>query len=1017
MGGGLATHFRCGGVLAHRPPAAALICAALLLVTARCPAADPGTPPADRGAAFTLLGELGFPDVSGCKLGRLEAYGPMYRSPWSDRDKVGSFPIANAWLVAELTNGASLLIDMCGRRVCLRGRAAPLPQVPAVSNAIPVMGSWAPVPADKYLDALVRKLSSTPGKPDDEPDSTAAMALTMFLAAGAHQNGHHAQASQLVSIVGTNAVSPESIIKVAVNVLAFGACERALRELERGGEWGVFADEIGRLAALYGRQWTDYEAALETAEAARQRADGVLPGDIEPGGAEIDSALLRELVTDGQLQEQPLAEICSYPWILAPPVAEAAARSTSTTALARLLDGGMRSVPALLAVAGDKTPLPLAAHRLSRSHGGSDPAEAAARGVMNQRAYREFGYAGGGSRSMAPLPVTLGGLATSLLKAICPESGSVTEPAAAARALYAECRDLPRLELAFRYLRDGGYGQREIALSAVLQEGGTGVWERVESDILARSKEQASIDWLARSYAKRVPAARAAAFVDRLAAALRTPAPADGDTPPDAGLFVVPEHESFGRDGDVEQEIKSLRAALGREEGPAGIEAVLAEFLQKTADPGSSSAELSRRIHLALRTTPLDKSLPALVSAARKAPSARPRIALLTTFAWLPYVEEQQLDSGDDADAERVPPWRAAGGKREIAQPVVEKEMSPLLSVNNLREFWTEMIADTDSHGERSVRDAAAGVMERLYGEESDEARTLGLELGDRLQGLMLERAAARLAGTDLPPIPNAESMAGVDVSALQRDLLRTPTNALAAALEDMPLLALAALAGCADTNAVLMRHLAGPATRIRAVSEGLPLRAGARITTNHVTRLVQDARNGDMAPGRRIRVARDSLLRGVRVTVTNAPLEDTDNYYWEAAIASISGPDGPPEQGVVYARVTAPREDERWSRQFAIWEIAKPGAQAETQTPPAADDEDLDARIETRGFGVTRFGGWDDGSLNEERFWDMASQFCAATNMPLASAELVVHVVPPAAEDGEDAASVETLTIDWDEW
>jgi len=982
-------------------------CAAAFVLWAAwvCAVLGAPDPEIDHAAAFAMLGELGLPDVRGGELGRTEAYGLAYRSPFSSSSgHLADLELANAWRMTTLTNGLSEVVDIFGRRVLLsraRGRRFGFK---AERSPVPrVFGPWVKLAADRHSAAILAALNRAEWNEHD-PDTPILAAGVLLLAAQLHQTGLERKSKGIAKRLLKNYPDPESVLVAAVNILAVTAGDCALTKLLTDGDWVAYAERLDALRRLYGPRWVDYEDAARVAESARNRTAPDFDTLAAAGHPDWALACVRALATEAQPDALLLGSLReSYPaWVLAPPYDET---PTNRTALVRLLDGGMASVPVLLAVSESRVPILVSSCRLGGRYYEDDSVKRLAI-RMAQRGGDIYHFGPYDDRGEPARPATLGELARHLLRPLCP-----TDDADAAltegRRWYEKHRDSARTDLALAYLAKGTSEQKRQALAILLATDSPPL-DRIEKAIRDQigHRELYEVVTLGARYAAGEGTGRGVAFAAELADTLEREISGLRTNSAPAGLFMS------GSRGYDTHERQYLRRALkqlrkvGTPKKRSGLREILDGFLKNELAAKAAGHRLSSQLYEAVTRTPRAAAVEMVVNAARRAKTAAGRILAVGWMAWLEGAGRALEGPGQERVERTVavphPPWRRPRGAREqdeekTAGSAVPKE----LSLDRLRAFWEEMLADTREDetaegAERfSVRTTAAYTMERLYAGADDKAPDDWAEgrffLDRRLDAIVAARAQARLAGTELPALPSMAAARAVDCAALEPTLLAARPGTISEIVAKLDPLTLFALGMARTTNVALQARLAAAASHLADVPPGTGLSAGTQLGTNAVHALLGSLREARTTNTICVGILRKTGLAGVTVTRREA-VPAPGGYHldqWRKRYVKRAGA----RDALLYAVARGPQRGEgRYHRYHqghsdVAW-ILPHGAGPERRPTEAELDAQLD---ESARPDRTRV--W-----HEERFWQAVGGICAATNLPFGAASITLYRLPAGA-------------------
>ncbi len=962
----------------------------MLLIAGPGFAAEP-----DCQAAFTLLRELGFPDVSGGHLVHTEE---SNRSRYYSSDQIediNGLPVASAWRMGAPDQKPAVLFDLFGRPFHMisedsgsesAGEEPPDPE--AISGVITSLNPHA------YAVGLTNLLASLENETPDE-DVQFFLASSFFLAAGLYQNGYQAEAVAITDRVLALLPDPEAFLAACVGILADSAYEDSLARFLADGNWLAFADRVKAIRRQFGRRWADGEAAGEVENSARRRAEQgavSLPVGDFPSWA---VACLREIVSDNPLDVRPLNGIESYPWVLAPPP-DPALSQTQACPIVRLLDEGMASVPLLLAIATNSTPLRLSNRNPGAQLGANERAmevfQRALRGEGNSRTIQysynidPFAMGGGDPSSRLARPMMLGELSLRLLRPLLPGSVNREDDALPAlRAWYEAHRQDTRFELALARLKDENNGPAYVAMSILMTDGSDTDRQRVEKTILEMTDSPDQAIPLAFEYVKFIEPAKAADFRSRFAEQIRKSIPTPVTNDVDPNLFVGGSQDRSRSSRNVDGMLKAFEK---------GDETDVKEDLNSVLDKlvTTNTVLPSSVLYVALHRADRDRAVALLTNAVLRVSTPEQRSQLIWCLASLREMEPAGGEGDEKQEAAHgiAPPWRPAAEKtvRAVSRRVRERSALPQsMSLEALGPFWRILLTDTRPDEWAEVRSRTALVIEGLYGDKVDNRMEVRAILGEVFDRLLIERSLARLEGRSIPPVPTLRDAGNADRVGLEQRLLALPDSELAAAVAKLePASVLALSTGTGDDPALAAR-LGAMAGRVSSVSPGLGLSPGTTLGTADVARLVNTLRESK-EPGRiSIKIERKPQAGGVLIERSTALPPSSDyQYRYSGSYEMMQMKALSPHAPLLYARIELlGREGRRLEDGGAavFWFLE------ENQTADASGKApDPDARLDSRR-------GPRYSEANSEQFWESVGRFCAATNLPLAPAAIRLYRIP----------------------
>jgi hypothetical protein len=980
----------------------------LLAIVLSCGGKSVAAANRDYTAAFGLLKELGYPDVRGGQLVRVEAgYSQNALLRAEQAGESGDFRCPSGWLMETPTNGPAVLIDLFGRRLLLlkargsEGEDEYRGGSPDSDGGITCQ--WTNVPAAASSSAMRALLSSSreTGQTEGESDPFLSsrkrggnpgfpMAAPLFFAAGLHQNGLTNEAAALAAAALDAAPDPEAYLAACIAVLADSAYQAAFQRFKQGGAWVDFAADLKSLRLRYGKRWMEYDEAfrLEQAIANRIELAAALPsGDFPPWAL----ACLRQLLADTPVDNDFFGLFRNTPWILAPPPDPGA--PVETNPVYRLLDGGMASVPLLIAISTNPTPLRLFG---PSEYGYQDRALSVFESVHDPERYHSSSEPFSGNR-----PMTLGDFAKALLD---PLTGRQSDPFSAGkddsyRAWYEACTNKTRMQLFADYLREGNSGEAlwDLLLAESRENPG-----QVEKMILEFEPVTLGMG-LAAVYAGKAPADRAAAFRKAYSAKVRA---LEGEPVADADPELFVSESRGGREDDPSARatfLKTFEEQKG-EEAPPDLKALL--------DNPTNLVVEGEDFKMALRKTEASLAVALLTNAIGKASSPKLAETLVQHLVMLNYIKANGPEG--DAEPEVKPalgaPWRnRASWAARRSQPrrtsAGESAILPACSLEALSGFWRTLLTDTRTNGWEAIPKIAAGTMESLYATGDDGRGEWGAAnlLGDEYGRILIARNLDRVEGRDMTDLPALKDIKAVDCTVLEKKLMAAPDPEFYRTLETLDVISLCALSMSPLADPRLVLRLSNTVSRVIEAPPGCGVEKGACLTTNDMVRLV-DALGKETGTGTVSLVIERKPRGGGTVIRTMACSPPIDDWSFRCRVMGrlFSGKKQADSATLMFASLqmasVGPRHVGSES-EVAYWMLPEAVSPAR---PGVADDLDAEREDEPDEWSRSRFGN------GPEVFWAGAGSFCAATNAPLAPASIRVYRIPvkalKAASEGEPA-------------
>jgi hypothetical protein len=638
---------------------------------------------------------------------------------------------------------------------------------------------------DKDLAALTAAIRKSDPYDDDSDDllgsrysSSEVAPQILLFATQLYQTGRGAQANQLVTALFAVVREREAVVDGAINLLADHAYAGVFDAFVASGDWAAFHQAVTELFAKFPRGWAAREAVALLLPQLEKQAKGAEPLPPAIAGVEIDPravAIIAELTAKpvapaaGQagefggleglegfspemLRELPPEQLrmilrsstgrghfVGNTWLLD---AEAPAATGKQSPLARLAALKMAALPALAALLGDPFLTHLANQGSDRGSFSSFSSDSPEEALLLKWA-------------ALSRPQTRGEIARRLLQATLPDPYDEMAQAddetlrQAALDFWRANQAANREELAALFLRGGTKSQAATAVAILAASAEPKFHQLFEAHVLAQDPAFASYEEV-RTYLK---ARRLAAkpFFESYAKLVRSQTPADAHTV-ESGYD---EYQYMLRNlGGVEKLLKSLSALVEPEE-PRAVAVRIAK-----GDPKEAEEALANLRPLMEDLSPL-KQLHAFLEGANAATTATVRARFLQ-------------------GALRVR-WPGPAGVKPAADDGKPPPPPPLRKVSAPEEkVWRKLMADQRKFEKEVSSNSVAGetltmVAELAYAAYEHSVNPGGLyelsaaaDLLDRtFADLLKETATARLAGRELPALPDAKRVTAERLGAI----------------------------------------------------------------------------------------------------------------------------------------------------------------------------------------------------------------------------------------------------------
>ena len=655
---------------------------------------------------------------------------------------------------------------------------------------------------------------------------------TLFLLAVlAWQHGRQQEANALAGSLFALAGDSRKVILSAMNVLADAQLAVAGADFRFTRDWHAYQAAVAALLQKFPAGWRKAGAARLLQEHLQARAAMQAPPPVTGEGLDDeDRALAAALAT-----EPESASGHGYAgdfWFLVASnrVARRLPEPEPADVMARIQSRGLRSVPLLLALAGDEvlcprfrseSGMPTIHTFFENDSGPSDEAR-------TQTYYRQMDR-----------PLTRGEIARHLLAPLCPREESERrhgddeqtpeEVVEAARETYLALKALPPTGQADYFLKHGDQNQKQAAVRFLMENDFESHVPQIEAFLLTPPTERSYMmhggygGVLVSEYVEKRGEA-AADFVERYAAMRQKI-----DLP--AGMASNEELVAQVRKM-ADREVANLRSMVRKPDLDATIAALV------NAESGEDKGGMAA--YQALGRLPAETAMPAMLNAAIQSTNAAVRSRLLSM---MPMLRQSGMQEGmeelmEDADTPEA--------MEAVMQLLAARKQA---SIGTNGAAWRVLLADTRpavsmgmGYGDTrklTLADLAATAIEALYSDGSS-MRSFGAGNTENLPAevtmrVLRDRATARLAGkpeADLPRLPSADDVPEERRAALLAAVTQAVPAVLPKLLERLTPAETLYLGQAVDDHAALAKALAAPSRRISTVQvdNTLPPGVAARL-------------------------------------------------------------------------------------------------------------------------------------------------------------------------------------------
>ncbi len=726
---------------------------------------------ADYSSGFRKFHTLGLPSVEGGKYVKLEVYAPGSQGMWLHMFRELNLA-GNAWMIEENKEGTSRFVTPDGRTIeaydlnflqKLRieeskkegggkkgpsGRAAKFMQPQDQRTG----AKWKEADEAKDLEKILKQLNEDKDKNryDRMEHMTGGYGAVMLLAIQYHSRGHTNEANRIVEKIFERAGVRQKVIMQALNALADAKYDEIINAFfkDENQSWEQFAGELGQHTKRFAVGWQKALAAKRLADNVLKRAAQTAPP--EPAGeglADEDRTLALDLAEMKTDKTRPQYFGYGYDsgcqWLL---YADARKKLRETqmknlgldepiadSAVDKILDRGMRSMPLLLALLKDDYMLRMDLSQITHNYYGYSSYYGADE-ISEERISQMY--------DSMRRPVTRSDIAAHVLRGIVPRSDEMSNLNTGDRdALHDACsewykanKDKTPIELAKIYMNEGDSSQKQIAMGYIMKRGEENDRKALEAKLLEFNEEDlfSNSHMIQQYVTQRGP--DGAEFVAQFEKKLNE-------------LKEDNASEMFNDENFVTQmntTLDSLKKLVSAEP--------LETMLEKLHAGETTWEESGQQVYQRLGRKKNREALTILLENALKAKDPRLSGNLLTATSGI----GMNRYGGYNVFA-------------ELESEPEEKEGS--LEISEHAELWKKLLADKRAMEAGGFRSAvpvtlgqlAAWMIESLYDEERGRsAGQVGGLIGDRMYPILFARAEARLEGKkgeDLPAYPSADNV------------------------------------------------------------------------------------------------------------------------------------------------------------------------------------------------------------------------------------------------------------------
>lgn len=755
----------------------------------------------------------------------------------------------NAWLLAENKAATSTLLTASGvvleladvqtfRKQQMAARASNA--VARAGTVVPRQadvptGSWKPCDLERDLGKatafvekkLAEKAADARGlRYDSFLRSDEGPGKLFLLAVLAWQHGRQQEANALAGSLFALAGDSRKVILSAMNVLADAQLAAAGIDFRFTRDWQAYQAAVAALLQKFPAGWRKAGAARLLQEKVQARAAMQAPPPVTGEGLDDeDRALAAALATEAESGSRPgySGDFCFL--VASNRVSRRPTASEPPDVMTRIQARGLRSVPLLLALAGDEVLCPRfrSESGMSTIHTFYDRDSGPSDEVRTQTYYRQMDR-----------PLTRGEIARHLLAPLCPREESERrrgddeqtpeEVVEAARETYLALKDLPPTGQADYFLKHGDQNQKQAAIRFLLESGVEAHVPQIEAFLLTPPTEMSDMmhggygGGLVSAYVEKRGEA-AAGFVERYAAMRQKI-----DLP--AGMAsneeLVAQVQKM-----ADREVATLRAMVRKPDLAATIAALV------NADSDQKGMMVA---YQTLGRLPADTAVPAMLRAAVQSTNTVVRSRLLQMMPMLRLSGMQEsMEEVDSPEAMEA-----------VMQQLAARNQT---SIGTNAAAWKILLADTrpavptgmeySDTRKMTLADLAATAIEALYSGVSS-MRSFGAGNTENLpvevmMRVMRDRAAARLAGkpeAELPRLPSADDVTEERRAALVASVTQATPAELPKLLEAFSPAETLYLAQAAEEQPALAKALAAPSRHLAKVEvdPALPTGVTARL-------------------------------------------------------------------------------------------------------------------------------------------------------------------------------------------
>lgn len=758
----------------------------------------------------------------------------------------------NAWLLAEnkaatstLLTASGVVMELADEQTFRKQQMAAMASnaVARAGTVVPRQadvptGSWKPCDLERDLGKatafvekkLAEKAANARGlRYDSFLRSDEGPGKLFLLAVLAWQHGRQQEANALAGSLFALAGDSRKVILSAMNVLADAQLAAAGIDFRFTRDWQAYQAAVAALLQKFPAGWRKAGAARLLQVQVQARAAMQAPPPVTGEGLDDeDRALAAALATEAESGSRHGYSGDFWFLVASNRVSRRPTASEPPDVLTRIQARGLRSVPLLLALAGDEVLCPRfrSESGMSTIHTFYENDSGPSDEVRTHTYYRQMDR-----------PLTRGEIARHLLAPLCPREESERrrgddeqtpeEVVEAARETYLALKALPPTGQADYFLKHGDQNQKQAAIRFLLESGVEAHVPQIEAFLLTPPEMSHMMHGghgggLVSEYVEKRGEA-AAGFVERYAAMRQK-----FDLP--AGMASDEEIVAHMRKM-VDREVAALRAMVRKPD----LEATIAALVNADSDQKGMMVA-----YQTLGRLPADTAVPAMLRAAVQSTNTvvRSRLLQMMPMLRLSGMQESMEELMEEVDSPEA--------MEAVMQQLAARNQA---SIGTNAAAWKFLLADTRpavptgmEYGDTrkmTLADLAATAIETLYSGGSS-MRSFGAGNTENLpvevmMRVMRDRAAARLAGkpeAELPRLPSADDVTEERRAALVASVTQATPAELPMLLAAFSPAETLYLAQAAEEQPALAKALAAPSRHLAKVEvdPALPTGVTARL-------------------------------------------------------------------------------------------------------------------------------------------------------------------------------------------